>query len=87
MTSLNFFRNPLRGLFGGKDRPTVPVKELRERDRRRMLRHFLSLEHRDRLLRFGSPVNDEQITRYVNSIDFDRDLVFEIGRASCRERV
>ena len=78
MTSLNFFRNPLRGLFGGPDRPTVPVKELRERDRRRMLKHFLALEHRDRLLRFGSPVNDEQVTRYVNSIDFDRDLVFGV---------
>ena len=78
MTSLNFFRNPLRGLFGGADRPTVPVKELRERDRRRMLKHFLALERHDRLLRFGSPVNDEQITRYVNGIDFDRDLVFGV---------
>ena len=78
MTSLNFFRNPLRGLFGGKDRPTVPVKELRERDRRRMLKHFLTLERHDRLLRFGSPVNDEQIARYVGGIDFDRDLVFGV---------
>lgn len=78
MTSLNFFRNPLRGLFGGRDRPTVPVKELRERDRRRMLRHFLSLERHDRLLRFGTPVNDEQIARYVGGIDFDRDLVFGV---------
>jgi hypothetical protein len=78
MTSLNFFRNPLRGLFGGKDRLTIPVKELRERDRRRMLKHFLALERHDRLLRFGTPVNDEQITRYVASIDFDRDLVFGV---------
>ncbi|WP_374585349.1 GNAT family N-acetyltransferase [Pseudoduganella sp.] len=78
MTSLNFFRNPLRGLFGGKDRPTIPIKELRERDRRRMLKHFLALERHDRLLRFGTPVNDEQITRYVGSIDFDRDLVFGV---------
>jgi RimJ/RimL family protein N-acetyltransferase len=78
MTSLNFFRNPLRGLFGGEDRPTIPVKELRERDRRRMLKHFLTLERNDRLLRFGSPVNDEQIARYVGGIDFDRDLVFGV---------
>ena len=78
MTSLNFFRNPLRGLFGGDERETVPIKELRERDRRRMLKHFLALERHDRLLRFGSPVSDEQITRYVNGIDFDRDLVFGV---------
>lgn len=78
MTSLNFFRNPFRGMFGGADKPTVPVKELRERDRRRMLKHFLSLERHDRLLRFGTPVNDEQVTRYVGGIDFDRDLVFGV---------
>jgi len=78
MTALNFFRNPLRGLFGGDDKPTVPVKELRDRDRRRMLKHFLTLERPDRLLRFGSPVNDEQVTRYVNGIDFERDLVFGV---------
>jgi len=77
MTSLNFFRNPFRHWFGD-EKPTVPVKELRERDRRRMLKHFLCLEGRDRLLRFGSPVTDEQVTRYVQSIDFDRDLVFGV---------
>jgi GNAT superfamily N-acetyltransferase len=78
MTSLNFFRNPLRGWFGGRQRPTVPIKELRERDRRRMLKHFLALEKGDRLLRFGSPVGDEMVTRYVNGIDFARDLVFGV---------
>lgn len=77
MTSLNFFRNPLRRWFGD-EKPTVPVKELRERDRRRMLKHFLGLEGRDRLLRFGSPVTDEQVAKYVQSIDFDRDLVFGV---------
>ena len=77
MTSLNFFRNPFRHWFGD-EKPTVPVTELRARDRRRMLRHFLCLEGRDRLLRFGSPVTDEQVTRYVQSIDFDRDMVFGV---------
>ena len=77
MTSLNFFRNPFRRWIGG-EKPTVPVKELRERDRRRMHKHFLCLEGRDRLLRFGSPVTDEQVTRYVEGIDFERDLVFGV---------
>jgi hypothetical protein len=65
-------------LKDGKRRPTVLVKELRERDRRRMLRHFLDLEDSDRLLRFGSVLPDEQITHYVNRIAFSRDMVFGV---------
>jgi RimJ/RimL family protein N-acetyltransferase len=56
----------------------VLVKELRERDRRRMLRHFLDLENSDRLLRFGTVLPDEQVTNYVNRIDFSRDMVFGV---------
>lgn len=56
----------------------VLVKELRERDRRRMLRHFLDLEDSDRLLRFGTVLPDEQVTSYVNRIDFSRDMVFGV---------
>ncbi|MYM32751.1 GNAT family N-acetyltransferase [Duganella sp. FT94W] len=75
----DLFQNPLRRLRNrdGK-RPTVPVKELRERDRRRMLRHFLELEDADRLLRFGSVLPDEQVSNYVNRIDFSRDMVFGV---------
>jgi hypothetical protein len=62
MTKLNMFRNPLRRwLKGSQYRPTVMVKELAERDRRRMLKHFLALEKADRLLRFGSYLGDEQV--------------------------
>ncbi|WP_343730600.1 GNAT family N-acetyltransferase [Duganella sp.] len=56
----------------------ILVKELRQRDRRRMLKHFLGLEHSDRLLRFGSVLPDEQVTNYVNRIDFSRDMVFGV---------
>ena len=56
----------------------VLVKELRERDRRRMLKHFLDLEDSDRLLRFGTVLPDEQVTNYVNRIDFARDMVFGV---------
>ena len=72
----------LRGLGGkhtGKPgRPTVLVKELGERDRRRILRHFLALDSNDRLLRFGSMIPDEQIQAYVAKIDFKRDIVFGV---------
>jgi RimJ/RimL family protein N-acetyltransferase len=74
--------NPLRrwiqGLRGKKGRGPVLVKELGERDRRRMLRHLLALDKNDRLLRFGSMVPDEQITAYVGKIDFSRDIVFGV---------
>ncbi|MFL6672125.1 MAG: GNAT family N-acetyltransferase, partial [Massilia sp.] len=65
----------LAGRKGKKGRATVPVKELGERDRRRMLRHFLALDQSDRLLRFGNVVPDEQVQAYVANIDFSRDIV------------
>ena len=76
----------LRGLGGriGKEdggkpgRPTVLVKELGERDRRRILRHFLALDDSDRLLRFGSVIPDDAITKYVSKIDFRQDIVFGV---------
>lgn len=74
--------NPLRrwiqGLRGKKGQPPVLVKELSERDRRRVLRHLLALDSNDRLLRFGSMIPDEQITAYVGRIDFSRDIVFGV---------
>jgi GNAT superfamily N-acetyltransferase len=59
-------------------KPTVRVKELSERDRRRLLMHFLELGDDDRLLRFGSVLPDELITRYVQKLDFSRDAVFGV---------
>lgn len=64
--------------------PPVRVKELPERDRRRLLMHFLALEESDRLLRFGSPLPDELITRYVQRIDFVRDTVFGVYDAKLK---
>jgi RimJ/RimL family protein N-acetyltransferase len=60
------------------DKPTIRVKELSERDRRRMLMHFLALDDGDRLLRFGTVLPDELITRYVQMMDFSRDTVFGV---------
>ncbi|GAB3540693.1 GNAT family N-acetyltransferase [Noviherbaspirillum agri] len=60
------------------DKPTVRVKELSERDRRRLLMHFLALDDSDRLLRFGSVLPDELITRYVQMLDFSRDKLFGV---------
>ena len=61
-----------------KRRAPVIVKQLQERDRRRMLRHFMDLDDSDRLLRFGTILPDEQVTKYVNKIDFSRDVVLGV---------
>ena len=70
----------LKGLGGRRQdgRPTVLVKELGERDRRRILRHFLALDDSDRLLRFGSVIPDDAITKYVEKLDFRHDIVFGV---------
>ncbi|NEX61455.1 GNAT family N-acetyltransferase [Noviherbaspirillum galbum] len=59
-------------------KPAVRVKELSERDRRRLLMHFLALDRDDRLLRFGSVLPDELVTRYAQMLDFSRDTVFGV---------
>lgn len=56
----------------------VPVRALAERQRPRMLAHLLALPEADRYLRFGYAAGDDQIARYVDSIDFERDEVFGI---------
>jgi GNAT superfamily N-acetyltransferase len=56
----------------------VPIRTLAEHHRERVLTHLLKLDERDRLLRFGHWASDEQIARYVASLDFERDEVFGV---------
>jgi RimJ/RimL family protein N-acetyltransferase len=56
----------------------VPVRSLAVRHRGRIAAHLQSLDEHDRYLRFGYTATDEQITRYVQSLDFERDEVFGI---------
>jgi GNAT superfamily N-acetyltransferase len=56
----------------------VRVKVLSERDRRALMMHFLGLNEHDRLLRFGSAMPDELITRYVQKMNFSRDVMLGI---------
>ncbi len=76
------FKESLSRWLGGPDpkksRTTVLVKQLEERDRRRMLRHFMELDDSDRLLRFGTILPDEQVAAYVSRIDFARDTVYGV---------
>lgn len=79
---MQMFKEVMTGWLGRLrargSRPTVLVKQLAERDRRRMLRHFLALDDSDRLLRFGTVLPDQQVTAYVAKIDFDNDIVYGV---------
>ena len=56
----------------------VPIRSLGPGHRERIAAHLLALDEHDRYLRFGYPANDEQIGRYADSLDFDRDDIFGI---------
>jgi len=56
----------------------VPIRSLAERHRSRICNHLIALDESDRYLRFGFPATDEQIQRYVRSLNFERDEVFGI---------
>lgn len=56
----------------------VPIRSIGPGERDRIARHLLALEPHDRYLRFGYPATDEQIQRYVDGLDFERDELFGI---------
>jgi RimJ/RimL family protein N-acetyltransferase len=56
----------------------VPIRSLGPGHRDRILAHLVALEEHDRYLRFGYAATDEQIRRYVEQLDFDRDDIFGI---------
>jgi RimJ/RimL family protein N-acetyltransferase len=63
----------------GRPRPAwVPIRSLAAHHRRRVAEHLLQLSRDDRYLRFGYLAGDEQVRRYVESLDFGRDEVFGI---------
>ncbi|WP_284337837.1 GNAT family N-acetyltransferase [Comamonas sp. NoAH] len=56
----------------------VPIRELSARHRSRIRAHLLKLDEGDRYLRFGYAANDEQVIRYADNLDFERDDIFGI---------
>jgi GNAT superfamily N-acetyltransferase len=56
----------------------VPIRSLGANHRERIAAHLLGLDGPDRYLRFGYMANDEQIQRYVDSLNFERDEIFGI---------
>ncbi len=56
----------------------VPIRSLGPSYRERITAHLLQLEPADRYLRFGYPATDEQIRRYAEGLNFERDEIFGI---------
>ena len=56
----------------------VPIRSLSARHRPRILAHLLALDANDRYLRFGYAAGDDQIRRYVERIEFERDEIFGV---------
>jgi RimJ/RimL family protein N-acetyltransferase len=55
-----------------------PIRKLGPRHRERIVGHLLALDEHDRYLRFGYLASDEQIRRYAQGLDFERDDIFGI---------
>jgi len=60
------------------DAGTVPIRSLDVDHRRSILAHLTALDPSDRYLRFGYAATDEQIRRYVDQLNFERDMLFGI---------
>ena len=58
--------------------PWIPIRSLSPRHRERIVAHLLALPADDRYLRFGYAAGDEQVSRYVAGLDFERDEVFGV---------
>jgi RimJ/RimL family protein N-acetyltransferase len=58
--------------------PVVPIRSVGPRHRERLSQHLMALDAQDRYLRFGYAATDEQIQRYVDGLDFERDDIFGI---------
>jgi RimJ/RimL family protein N-acetyltransferase len=56
----------------------VPIRSIGPVERARIARHLLDLDLHDRYLRFGYSASDEQVQRYVDELDFERDELFGI---------
>ena len=78
-----FFRPPVEARVAGVTAPyvspvMVPIRSMGPTHGERIAVHLLALSPQDRYLRFGYAANDEQIRRYVDGLNFERDDIFGI---------
>jgi RimJ/RimL family protein N-acetyltransferase len=56
----------------------IPICPLTQEHLPQLREHMLALEGHDRYLRFGYQASDEQVVRYVDQLDFERDEIYGI---------
>ena len=82
--SKEFFRPPVTASLSADEAPLyslntmIPIRSIGPGHKERITAHLLSLSPHDRYLRFGYAAHDEQIHRYVNGLDYERDEIFGI---------
>lgn len=69
---------PAQATASRKPDVMVPIRSLGENHRARIAGHLKALDAHDRYYRFGFAANDEQIDRYVDGLNFERDEIFGI---------
>lgn len=80
----DFFRQPAQDSAQHPAAPSrvssviVPIRSMGPGHGERIATHLLALSPSDRYLRFGYSASDEQIRRYVEGLDFERDEIFGI---------
>jgi RimJ/RimL family protein N-acetyltransferase len=82
----NFRENPYIGVMDTTKNPSsvrssfplVPIRSLGPRHLDRIATHLLALDESDRYLRFGYAASDEQILRYAEGLNFERDDIYGI---------
>lgn len=81
-----WWRHPMRALQvkGESAEVLVPIVNMDERHKDKILTHLLQLSAQDRVLRFGYPATDEQIGRYVQGMNFQRDHIYGIFNVALR---
>ena len=70
--------NTSKDLGFASNRLLVPIRSLGDNNRSRITKHLLSLDKKDRYLRFGYSAQDAQIEKYVAQLNFERDEIFGI---------
>jgi len=63
---------------GEKSHSALHLRLLSEQDRNAASRHLHALDSNDRYARFGSPLGNEALRRYVDSLDFVRHALFGV---------
>jgi GNAT superfamily N-acetyltransferase len=81
-----WWRHPMRALQVKSENAEVlvPIVSMDERHKDKIRHHLRELSSDDRVLRFGYPATNEQIDRYVDGMNFQRDHIYGIFNVALR---